>query len=420
MELPLHTTLAELGDYQKQVILTKNDIQKLEQQLSQIRDNAPTELKHCFVLSAGGLGEFSTLVQLISSLPDDLWNQRDNVFDNRDLDALLPELESHLALLVSLHNKLEQYFNLDAVPSMRVLEEWQQVILAAGVFSGFSSDYRATMKNYLALAKQAKPDKKALLLMLPDVISYAESRQNLEQLHKSNTALQGLYQGVDTNIGVIIRLRKWYKSVRTEYGLGFGARVSMGDALLAISRDFALRLKDDCQQGLYQNVVSLSEAVDNYKQVFPDYLSLRDGGMLLLDAIEKLSSVLSEPLAKLESVVFSEQHNISALLTAADLLEHQQNNISSWDALPITQRLTGDNGFSLSSTLNSFSQQSLDAAKNMLLIVKVLGKSSLLTSSLQEKPDVERYSRLKTCVPDLQNYKKNVWSIRLRLSSRVK
>ena len=39
-------------------------------------------------------------------------------------------------------------------------------------------------------------------------------------------------------------LRTWYKAVRAEYGVGFGERVALGDALFALDRTLIAALGD--------------------------------------------------------------------------------------------------------------------------------------------------------------------------------
>ncbi|HBL87322.1 MAG TPA: hypothetical protein DD399_10640, partial [Alcanivorax sp.] len=72
----------------------------------------------------------------------------------------------------------------------------------------------------------------AMLGALNEMASFAGKRTKLTQNAAYKEAIGEHLRGLDTDLSMLESLRDWYKRVRQQYGVGFGQRVPIGDAIL--------------------------------------------------------------------------------------------------------------------------------------------------------------------------------------------
>jgi superfamily I DNA and/or RNA helicase/very-short-patch-repair endonuclease len=395
------TKLEELAVFAEKIAKTQQQVTLLEQQFSTIRPNLAPSLANCFSISRQGLQEFNALLRLINALPSELWRYRDDIYDNPDIDPLLQRLTQRLQVLTPLHKTLLEHFNLQHLPAPEVLKGHQAIINKGGIFKWFSATWRNAKNAILALAVSTKPDTNKLLALLPNLIQYAEGIVDMDKLNKEDDALQQHYQGIATPIERVIELRKWYKLVRAEYGLGFGDRVMQGKALFDLDRNVAMNIKDYAQQGMAQTVISITKTLDSHIAAFPAFLPLRHPDALLSEPLTHLLGILNSQFAGLENKINGANHTLDLLTQACIFLERHQNTLSTWENMPLTTHLQA-HGLSLSAKPGEFSQQLLDTSRNTLLITQQLNNSPLLLRSITAKPDTERYQSIQSHLGDLQ------------------
>ena len=216
--------------------------------------------------SYNGFSEFKQYIEHINSLDTTLISRRHELFDNELLDQHLPNLEQLLPKIKPLHQKLDQYFNLESLPSVIELKEIDIIIKEAGYFCWLSGDWRAAKSKLLMYAKGLKPKIKSLASLVSSLIIY---RELLDQLNKE-TAYQALLQqefkGIDTPIAELISLRNWYKSIRLTYGIGFGKKVAFANSLFSIGGEIFRGLKHLATSKTLLNLNSSFKYMLNYKR----------------------------------------------------------------------------------------------------------------------------------------------------------
>ena len=244
--------LADDKDIAEELLEVSN---KIKDSIKLIVPNAPLELKRLFFNSFNSLSEVLILIKQIQKLPASLWRHRDSKFDNSDLDSLIEVLAHSLKDITPVHTKLKDEVSLDKLPNVETLKNYQSTLENAGFFKWLSSDWRQTRNSVLSLSKKKNPNKTQFINLLPEVISYAVQIDTLLSINNKNPILGSQFQGVDTPIQQIKELRNWYKSVREEYGIGFGERVKIGNAILSLDREFAMALSDEANKGLCNGLV---------------------------------------------------------------------------------------------------------------------------------------------------------------------
>lgn len=294
--------LAEDKDVAEELLEVSN---KIEESFILIVPYAPSELKGLFFNSITSLSEVLILIKQIQKLPASLWRHRDSIFDNSDLDSLIEVLADRLKDITPIHTKLKDEVSLDRLPNVATLKNYQSTIENAGFFKWFSSDWRQARSSVLSLSKKTKPNKKLFITFLPEVISYAEQIDALLTINNKNPILGSQFQGVDTPIQQIEELRNWYKSVRDEYGIGFGERVKLGNAILSLDRDFAMALLDEANKSLFTNIELLLSRLEFFQKNYSSHSINKHRNQLLAGndgELNKFALGITEVLTKLAAI----------------------------------------------------------------------------------------------------------------------
>ena len=216
--------------------------------------------------SFDGFTEFKQYFDHINSLDITLLSRRHELFDNELLDQHLAYLEELLPKIQPLHKTLNQHFNLENLPSVGELKEIDSIIQGAGLFSWFSSDWRAAKSKLFIYAKGLKPKIKSLAPLISNLISYQELSERLNKESAYQTLLQHEYKGIETPVSELISLRNWYKSIRFSYGIGFGKKVSFANSLFSLEIEIFKGLKH----------LATSKTLVNFEQFFQLYPQLQN------------------------------------------------------------------------------------------------------------------------------------------------
>jgi len=370
-------------------------------QFDQIKSSISGGLKPCFEDSRKGLKEFNILVGLIDQLPVELWRHRDNIFDNPDIDNLLNQLTANLKDLTPVYKELIDEFSLHRLPDSRELIKYQAIFDDAGFFRIFSGEWRSARKSVLELSAKPKTNKKTLLNFLPKLITYAQGIERIDKLNKEDPLLEKVYKGVETPVDRIIQLRKWYQLVRNEYGIGFGDRVSIGNALINLDRNLAVSISDVSRHGLLDEVNDSNKFIDRILNKYTEYQELKDDHVQLsgeLSPLVKLRLSLSKNLESLSDIVVGESTVINDLLSANEKLNEIHKNVSSWLKNKTTQYLV-PNVLPLSIRVGGYSDKCYMSGFNTLKISSVLAGSNYLKSAVLNNSTNDGYCNLKNSCP---------------------
>lgn len=265
------TSLSNIGISISDITSILKKVNDVKEHFAHVIPNVAPALHCCFEDSQRGIKEFITLVSLINALPVDLWRHREDIYDNPDVDPVLEQMSQRLTVLTPLHRQLHESFNLHCLPDSGNLKSLQSTISNGGLFKWFSSDWRNARKELRSLSPLAKPDVNQLISLTPILIEYAEGIEQLDKLNSNDPVISNVYQGVDTPLDRLVALRQWYKSVRSEYGVGFGDRVPIGTALLSMDRQQAMAIKEFAAKGVQGLSEKIQQSVDKLAAIFSGF-----------------------------------------------------------------------------------------------------------------------------------------------------
>lgn len=370
---------------------------ELEATFSSIRPSAPLPIQFLFNLSSKGLDELIIFVKLLESLPSDLWKYRDDIFDNQDLDNLIPLLKQRLDFIAPYFSILKDEVAFERVGSSGVLKDYQSTLENGGLFKWFSSDWRAARKAVLGLSLKTNPNKKAFLGLLPEIITFTEEQEKIARINKENPVLGNQFDGLDTPIDRIDVLRKWYRDVRQEYGIGFGERVELGSQLLKIDRQFGLSLIDEANKNLRQKALDILTTVSELNKHYPYHsISKSQDKPLIGDAgsLNQLSREITLILDKLSKVVKTKEMLLDALKQHGEDIENILEKSVGWQSSELLKIIKPFNR-TFSIAAGEFSELNLAVARNILAIAKVICSNSHLKQAIDKDASARRYEYIR-------------------------
>lgn len=274
----------ELGDLAEAI----NRLAAMEDQLAQLDEPLQGVLatlgkpsRRHLTVSEVGLTEFKTVIELISSLNPAYWKHRDELFDNEELDELLPQLRAELEELGGLHDTIHSVFALKSVPDESEIRQLAGTLASGGVFRWFKGGWRAARKQLLSYAANAQGKYPSMVPLLDDLATFAGKRRKLEDNARYKEALGKHLQGLETDLVALESLRAWYKRVREQYGVGFGQKVPLGDAILQLSPSIVKAVRSLAERGIQKQLNDLLDELGNLKKVFAPVSELRQKDTLL-------------------------------------------------------------------------------------------------------------------------------------------
>lgn len=385
---------SDLAKSKKLVSLAEN----LEKIISLIRPSAPEGMTHIFSCTTNSLEELVIAARKMQELPVDLYRFRDPIFDNQQLDGLIESLVRRLDNLSPLHTRLSQSVKLDLLPKSATLKALKLEIDGGGFFKWFSSSWRNARKSVLVLSLIPKNQARNFINLLPEIIEYVEQLEEIERINKDNPLLDPYVKGIDTPIHRISNLRSWYKSVRDEYGSGFGERVKVGSAILNVESEFAFALIDEAQRGLIAIVEELIDGLKYFQKIYPHQAISRHRNQPLSgqeSELAKFASGLENLLVELSQIFRRKNLTLAEIKSYEIKLENLFKAMKEWSSSQFLQ-LIQPFGEQLQIETGTFSKQHVDVVKNTLEIVRVFSKSKNLSHSLTSKLSEARYIKIKT------------------------
>lgn len=370
-------------------------LSQLQSHLALISSRLPAVLGQRLVFTFAGLKEFVTLVNLVNQLPSDLWRYVHAVYDHIDFDQGLAQLTPWLDKFIPLHGQLNDQFNLAQLPSTQQLKNIKTVLDGGGLFSFLSSQWRQARKQLVGLANTAKPQPKALHALLGQAIEYRGCLDAINSVLAEHGFLNEVYAGVNTPVERISMLRTWYKAVRAEYGVGFGERVALGDALFALDRTLIAALGD----AVVIQQVSVATAVLSTAK---DYLarfqhlkpSLTPHGELLGEqcGFKLLQNVLHINLNTLRPWVTDGNRPAQTLLNDLNLFAAMAERTSRWRATAFYPLLPTEFNIQLP---DYYSENCYQALNNCRVIVDKLMRVNTQLNLLAQPLTEGRYGEIK-------------------------
>ena len=321
------STLEEAADAVNQLEIMSGQLMDLQEPLEALWAVMGEDLSQHLSLTKDGLVELRTFIDLTASLAPSYWRFRAELFDNDELDELLPRLHDELEQLRILQDELSGVFRLYALPDKDELRSIRETLDAGrGVFRWFNSRWRGARKRVLSLAAGARAQFSKLYPLLEKAEEFSERRQALDENEHYQQAFDERLEGLETDMVLLESLRNWYKSVRQEYGVGFGSRVALGSAILDMPRDTIRAVRSLSEQGITQEISNFLENLESVRTVFCPVRELNNNEKLLAGNDGVISCLLrssKEALLACEALLL-----IDNTITVEELRDYKKNLVS--------------------------------------------------------------------------------------------
>ncbi|MCD4811438.1 hypothetical protein K8R14_02415 [bacterium] len=300
-----------------------------------------------------GLTEFKTFVNLVADLNHSNWKLRNKLFDNDELDELLPKMRDELDELLpkmrdeleqlhALHNELQGVFSLDSLSSQDELRQLKGTLDAGGAFRWFKSSWRTARKQVLSHAAGNQIRFSALQSLLEKTAEFAGRRCKLDENHQYKEAFGDHLKGLDTNLTVLESLRNWYRKVRQQYGIGFGQKVALGNAILDFPTGLARGVRSLSEQGVQRQLSDLLDDLISLKEIFAPVSELQSDTTLLTGnegAIARLLASLDEAILACGPLATDNAISMAELAKRIELLDSLKKAVSKWETADFDNKL---------------------------------------------------------------------------------
>jgi len=325
--------LGHLAEAINRLTAIQDQLEELDEPLQGVLEALGEPAASHLTISESGLTEFKTLIELISSLPPSCWQYRDELFDNEELDELLPRLRRELEALKALHEAVQGVFTLEALPSESEIQQLRDTLAAGGAFRWFKGDWRAARKRVLSYAVNPKAKLSNLEPLLGELAEFSGKRQAFEQDTRYRKAFGSNLQGLDTDVAALESLRVWYKRVRQQYGVGFGKKVAIGDAILALPQSIGRAVRSLSERGIQQRLSDLLDDLDSLKEVFAPVAELRhDDTPLVGEAgvVPRLLSAVDDAIRACGPLVNDDSVSMAELAERIEQIRLLKDKVNIW------------------------------------------------------------------------------------------
>lgn len=355
-----------------------------------------------------GLRELLVFLGLISSLPLGHWKFRNECFDNEDLDEQLPKLRAELEALRLLYEELEDIFSLDTEVLFKELREVKSTLEGGGLFRWLSSDWRSARKKIFSYAK----NKKFRLSLLTSKLDQFIEFHTMDATFKNNEVYEQLLgdyiKGLDTDIDSLDSLRRWYKEVRNQYGIGFGPKVFLGNSILKLPYDLARGLRSLFESGLKKQLDNILADLNGLRKVFLPVEALQSNITVLNGddgVIKRLLGALDEAKDKYDVFASDNSLTVGDIVDRINRFDSLSKAVHEWEVADIDNRLFKGR-LNLRVGANIDNTSNLRALQNTLILASCIDKellSSDISESIYCQPDTEKFNELLEFSVDLRS-----------------
>ena len=291
--------LAEVAQVVKKIKTITKEIETIAEPLQTMVSALDKSVAKHFEISLSGFKEFCNYIELIGSLEHNYWKSRNVLFDNEELDLILPKLEVDLQEMKRLKELASTIFQLEVISNEEEIRHLAKTVNNTSIFRWVNADWRMARKKLLGYAVNPKANLKKLIEKLDILVSFSHKKEVFENDLVYKKALGDFFDGIETDLDLLKVMRNWYKSIRSKYGVAFGYKVVLGDTLLDLSYDVFRGIRSLFEQKAHQRLHALIIELEGLKEVFQPTTKLYDKESILIGE----SNVLQYLLIELSNVV---------------------------------------------------------------------------------------------------------------------
>ncbi len=370
-------------------------IASINNKLDRFKLSLPDSFSILLTPCSKSLNEIAKICKLVDELPAELWKFKEDVFDDSDLDFVIPKISSYTNKITAIYTKLKNDVNFDLLPKTSELIRLNTTINNGGIFKWLSSEWRNARKALLALSKNAT-NQSLFLDLIPELIVFSEQLNLLSRIKDENPKLAHLINGVNTNEMAIASVRKWYRDVRSEFGIGFGERVTYATNLFALSKENAFALSEAYHLDLKIDIDEFNKKIEYFRAKFPmNSLTKNPSELLHLpkSSLAILSETLNEICDGLSHVIKNTNMNFNEVIDLGKALQKLEADLKTWNDNDLTKNIRV-NDCALNITLDGENDNNVTAIQNTLKISQATSSVLLVRNSIEINPSPSNYLQI--------------------------
>ncbi len=366
-----------------------------------------------------GLESLRLFLETICRLPENLWDYRDDVFEEKETETLLVELQGVLEKLRPQYAELSDIYNINALPSPERLRDIEQS-LKSSFFGWLSVDWWKLRKELFRFAENKKIKFRTLHGSLESLINYLDEKKHFDQDKRFANTFPKMFDGLNTRWEDLQALYTWYWTVRMSYGRIFGASVAIGEDLLAMESSVASNIQSLAKNDLLPLIKTLQGKIEILTGRFPNISELKSESASLDETFIELAKLLEHCLDPFRMVLKTGDLSIEKTLGIVSDLECLKRDISDWDEGRLVREIFCDRLiFSVganSDSLFSVAEHTLHLAKHLNNTCNENVFACAVRKNISNK---ERYASLKEFSRDLSKARKASEKQFLRFKKKV-
>lgn len=246
-----------------------------------------------------------------------------------------------------------------------------------------------------------------MLTTLENVAIFVGKRTKLEKNETYKKVLGDHLQGVDTDLIALTSIRSWYKRVRSQYGVGFGPKVPIGDAIIEMTSSVGKAVRSLAEQGVTKQIDDVLEAVDRLKTVFLPVAKFQDCNTVLTGEqciISRLFNEVNQATKECYPLVNDDTLSVSDLSKRIDQIKFLYKNIINWKKDNLDQRLFHGQ-LALDASVNAENAPGLSKLRNTLELAVIIDgqlTNQPLINHIYKNPTKETFLNLSDHTAKLQ------------------
>lgn len=339
-----NVTLGQLAEAVKKLASVSEALDALQRPLQALRHTLGDAAERYLTFSASGLMECRTAIELVASLRPSYWEHRGPLFDNEELDKLLPKLRKEVDDLHKIESKLGGTFSIDRTMGEYELRELDNTLASGGKLRWLKGSWRHAKRQLLSHAATSRVRLNDMRALLEDAITLAAKRSKLESNGTYKEAIGKLFQGQETDLDVVEALRAWYKSIRQTYGAGFGRRAAVGEAIVELPARSAEAVRTLARRHVPQQLRDLMDTLNGLRAVFTSAAVIQSGDSLLIGdggTLPKLLTQVRDAMHICSPLADDDARSVADLRAQARELVALRAKVQRWNDADIDNKVFG-------------------------------------------------------------------------------
>lgn len=327
-----NVVLGEQAEAINRLTAIGDQLSDLQEPLGDIASALGESATHLQV-SESGLREYKDIIDLVARLKSSHWKYRDELFDNEELDEILPRLHTEIEETQTVQGRIQGVFSLDRRPTESEIRQLIVTLSQGGAFRWLKASWRMARKRLLSYSANPKVKFSTMLSLMDDLATFFGRKTALEQDSTYKQILGEHFCGLDTKYLVLQDLRNGYKLVREQYGVGFGHKVRLGDAILALSPSAGRAIRSLVEHDLQTQLADLIDGLNSLKEVFSPLAEMQDPNTLLIGEqglIPRLLTEVNEAIRACGLLTNDDSRSLGELADQIEQLSTLKMRVGNW------------------------------------------------------------------------------------------